>query len=61
MTEMNNMTKQKAISFTVKNRETLRKCYDQAVASNKEKFTFLGHELLTSYAKYLLQFLDSKA
>ena len=37
----------------------LRKRYEQAVANDEEIFTFKGEELLTSYAKYLIEFLES--
>jgi hypothetical protein len=31
--------------------------YNSAVAANQEHFNFDGHEFVTSYAKYLLEFL----
>ena len=37
----------------------LRKQYDQAVEDREEVFTFKGEELLTSYAKYLVEYLES--
>lgn len=42
--------------------ETYRKLkarYERAVAHQEESFTFQGHELLTAYAKYLLQYLET--
>jgi len=42
------------------NRETakeLLKAYREAVKENKESFMFHGHELLTSYAKYMIEYL----
>jgi hypothetical protein len=38
----------------------LRKAYNAAVASGAEQFTFEGHEVLTRYAKYMLEYLDGK-
>lgn len=38
----------------------LQAAYDQAVENNQEQFTFQGEELLTAYAKYMLQFLNSR-
>ncbi len=37
--------------------DRLEKRYAQAVENNEEQFTFDGHEFLTEYAKYLLQYL----
>ena len=34
--------------------------YMKSVRGRKEQFTFAGHEFLTSYAKYLLEYLSSK-
>ena len=45
--------------FTKKDVAALRKRYDQAVENDEEIFTFKGEELLTSYAKYLVEFLES--
>jgi ribosomal protein S8E len=38
----------------------LRKVYDQAVASGETVFLYEGHEVLTAYAKYLLEYLESE-
>jgi hypothetical protein len=37
--------------------QELQDCYDIAVKENKEQFTFYSETLLTSYAKYLLEYL----
>lgn len=34
--------------------------YKQAVVDGKDVFLFEGHELVTSYAKYLLEYLKLK-
>ena len=36
---------------------TLQKKYDDAVKNNIDVFTYDGAEILTSYAKYLLEYL----
>jgi hypothetical protein len=41
-------------------RDQLRKAYNAALAAGKEVFQFEGHDLLVSYAKYLLEYLDSR-
>jgi hypothetical protein len=38
----------------------LEAAYLEAVASKKETFIFDGKEVLTAYAKYLIQFLKLK-
>jgi len=38
----------------------LRRRYERAVREQAESFTFEGHELLTSYAKYLLEYLATQ-
>ena len=46
--------------ITTQNVSLLRKEYDKAVATKKETFTFQGEEFSTSYAKYLLEWLDTQ-
>jgi hypothetical protein len=38
----------------------LKSEYSKAKSSNVEIFVFQGHELVTDYAKYLLEYLESK-
>jgi hypothetical protein len=40
--------------------QTLQAAYDKAVKEKKETFIFQGQEILTAYAKYLLEYLKSK-
>jgi hypothetical protein len=47
------------INFDIPMRERLRKAYAAAVEAKQEVFTFEGHEFVTWYAKYLLQYLDA--
>ena len=37
----------------------LGRAYEEALAQNKESFSFQGHTLLTAYAKYVLQYLST--
>ncbi len=39
-------------------REELRETYQAALVCGADRFTFEGTELLTAYAKYLLEWLD---
>ena len=50
----------KKLQFNRRRVGELQAAYDQAVENNQEQFTFQGEELLTAYAKYMLQFLNSR-
>ena len=50
----------KTLRFNRRRVRELQAAYDQAVENNLETFTFQGEELLTAYAKYMLQFLNSR-
>ena len=50
----------KKLQFNRRRVGELQAAYDQAVENNLETFTFQGEELLTAYAKYMLQFLNSR-
>lgn len=50
----------KKLQFNRRRVGELQSAYDQAVENNLETFTFQGEELLTAYAKYMLQFLNSR-
>ncbi|MDP2371906.1 hypothetical protein [Rhodoferax sp.] len=45
------------ISFTLGKARALRRAYTHAVETKQEQFTFEGNEYVTSYAKYLLEYL----
>jgi len=47
------------ISFTEKSFTEFKALYNDAVDTGKEVFTFEEHEVLTSYAKYMIQYVDS--
>lgn len=38
----------------------LKRAYNKARDENRESFTFEGHELLVSYAKYLIEYLEDR-
>lgn len=38
----------------------MKKCYDDAVKQNATGFTYDGHEFVTAYAKYFLQYYGPK-
>jgi hypothetical protein len=48
------------ITFTPETFENLRKSYETALQNKTEVFKFQGHDLLTEYAKYLIQYLFPK-
>ena len=39
----------------------LRKAYEAAVKDGRDGFEYKGHWLVTTYAKYLLEFLEGPA
>ena len=39
----------------------LKELYYQAIADNQESFLYEKTKVLTSYAKYLIEFLESKS
>ncbi len=49
-----------SITFDRQELINLKRSYTLAVEENKEQFTFKGNELLTSYAKYLIEYLESR-
>jgi len=48
------------ITFSQKKLKQLKDAYAVAVTEGRDQFTFEGHELLTSYAKYLIEYLTLK-
>lgn len=43
--------------FTETTYRQFKKRYEQARNNNEESFMFKGHEFLTNYAKYLLEYI----
>lgn len=48
------------ISISAKDLEDLKKLYADAVKTGKESFMFKGKELVTGFAKYWIQYIESK-
>ena len=48
------------ITFDQETFKNLKQEYRKAVQNNKEIFVFQGHELLTAYAKYVIEYLTIK-
>lgn len=48
------------ISFNKETYLNLKKEYGVSVKKGKESFVFEGKELLTDYAKYVIQYLETK-
>lgn len=48
------------ITFTQKDYDALKAAYSQAVAKKQEEFLFYQHTMLTTYAKYLIEYLSSQ-
>ena len=48
------------IDFDKKKLKKLKKAYDKAMKANRDTFLFEGHALFGSYAKYLIEYLDSE-
>jgi len=47
------------IEFDREKYNSLKLIYDKSVSENKEQFVWEGQILLTSYAKYLLEYLEN--
>lgn len=48
------------MQITPNEAKELEKLYNEAVASKQEQFVFKGHDLLTAYAKYVLEYLHTQ-
>ena len=48
------------MTFTKADVIALRKRYEQVVKDGEEEFDFQGNQLAVSYAKYLLEYLESQ-
>lgn len=47
-------------SVTLENQAAFRKAYAAAVKSGAETFEFEGHTVLTAYAKYVIEYMESQ-
>lgn len=48
------------MTFTPDRLEELRMAYNQAIEAGQSMFVFDGHELLVTYASYLIEHLDAE-
>jgi hypothetical protein len=48
------------ISFNKESFKNFKKEYNSSVENNKEMFVFEGNEFLTSYAKYVVEYLTTQ-
>lgn len=48
------------ITYTLRSAKALKEAYKDAVKYQKDSFVFEGREYVRDYAKYLLQFLETK-
>lgn len=48
----------KHVEFTPQKLKDLKDSYKSAVKYNQDSFWFDGNEVITSYAKYLIEYLD---
>jgi hypothetical protein len=48
------------VKFTREKLDALESAYQKAVDEGAEDFMFEGHEWLTDYAKYAIEFLNTK-
>lgn len=47
------------MTVTLENIDEFKKLYDKAVKEKKEVFVFHGADVLVTYAKYVIEYLDS--
>lgn len=50
----------KNVSFSPNDFKQFKKIYGDAIKTGKESFIFKGDEYLTAYAKYLIEYLNTK-
>lgn len=48
------------INFDSQKLKELKSCYNTAIKENKESFIFKGDEYLTTYAKYVIEYLENE-
>ena len=48
------------INFTPATAKDFKKAYEKAKKDGVDQFTWQGHEFVLGYAKYLIQFLETK-
>lgn len=58
--QIRQLNMENTISFNKETYLNLKKEYGVSVKKGKESFVFEGKELLTDYAKYVIQYLETK-
>lgn len=48
------------VSINEQELKTLKKDYNKAIEDGKQSFTFKGREVLVSYAKYMIEYLEGE-
>jgi len=51
--------KKETLEFDEDRKNRLQKAYDKALVEKKDMFVFEGHEFVTKYAKYVLEYLNT--
>lgn len=54
------MNSNKLMTFHLEDLAELKTALGGAVSANKKVFVFRGHELLVTYAQYLVQYLEKE-
>lgn len=54
------MDEYKMVQFNKADFESFKKMYESSKEKGNESFSFGGNEYLTSYAKYLIEYLETK-
>lgn len=54
------MSNKNLVEFDRQKLSNLKRAYTNALKDKKEVFKFEGNDLLVSFAKYLIEYLDSK-
>jgi hypothetical protein len=48
------------IEFNQASLKSVKKAYAKAVEDGKDQFTWGGHEFVTNYAKYMIEYLEGQ-
>lgn len=51
---------QETITFTPESFRSFKKLWAVSAQQGDEQFTFEGHEFLTAYAKYLIEYIETR-
>lgn len=48
------------IAFAIQDLTEFKKAYNTAIENNQTQFSFKNHEYVTSYAKYVIEYLEDQ-